>query len=459
MAKEQQRLLPPKPPEKQVPRPKPAVPQAATTNEMNEIMKTAITDEQCIPEDVPLKEAIASLMEGIENPLKTELTRDVLRAWRAIDNGVTAKTAQSRTKYWRQWQSYATAWGKNAFLSDAAPIEKGIILTAFAARVRTGFYGRGSQVRVPSVSEALAAISKTIELAGQPSPVYRFEETYILPVQRCIEGMRREDPPSTPQLALPVAVPIQSFTTAQGSSDHRLHATADLSIIAFFYLLRVGEYTAPRQAKRNGRNVRATRTVQFRVQDIGFWKTQKQLDRNSDLHTLLQADAATMKISNQKNGRMGQTIHHDSFDQDHSPVKALARRVHHILSNNDGDDSALICMYKKGNEMKAVTPNDMITSIRTSVKDLKLDEAGIDPDIVGVHSLRAGGAMSLKLHGKSDTTIMKQGRWSGLTFLQYIHNQIGHLSKDLSTTMATAIPFLNIAAIQPPTQHAPALNN
>ena len=58
MAKERQRLLPPKPPEKQVPRPKPAVPQAATTDEMNEIMKTAITDEQCIPEDVPLKEAI-----------------------------------------------------------------------------------------------------------------------------------------------------------------------------------------------------------------------------------------------------------------------------------------------------------------------------------------------------------------------------------------------------------------
>jgi hypothetical protein len=88
-----------------------------------------------------------------------------------------------------------------------------------------------------------------------------------------------------------------------------------------------------------------------------------------------------------------------------------------------------------------------------------LDQAGIDPDIVGVHSLRAGGAMSLKLQGESDTTIMKQGRWSGLTFLQYIHNQIGHLSKDLSKTMATEIPFLNIAAIQPPSQHAPALNN
>ena len=271
--------------------------------------------------------------------------------------------------------------------------------------------------------------------------------------------MRREDPPSTPQLALPVAVPIQSFKRAYATSDTRDKATADLSIIAFFYLLRVGEYTAPRQARRNNRLVRATRTVQFRVQDIGFWKDNKQLDRTSDLHKLLQADSATMKISNQKNGRMGQTIHHDSFNKQHCPIKALARRVHHILTNNGGDDAALICTYKKNNILQSVTATDMILSIRKSVKDLKLDEAGIDPDIVGVHSLRAGGAMSLKLHGHSDTTIMKQGRWSGLTFLQYIHNQIGHLSKNLSSTMATEIPFLNIAAIQPPSQHAPALND
>ena len=269
--------------------------------------------------------------------------------------------------------------------------------------------------------------------------------------------MRREDPPSTPQLALPVAVPIQSYKRAYRCSDTKDRATADLSIIAFFYLLRVG--TAPRQAKRNGQLVSATRTVQFRIHDIGFWKNHQQLDRHCDLNELLQADSATMKISNQKNGRMGQTIHHDGIDEDHCPIKALARRVHHVLAHNNGDDSALLCMYNNGSAMTAVTPTDMIRSIRTSVKDLKLDKAGIDPDIVGVHSLRAGGAMSLKLHGESDTTIMKQGRWSGLTFLQYIHNQIGHLSKDLSSTMAKEIPFLNIAAIQPPSQHAPALIN
>jgi hypothetical protein len=79
---------------------------------------------------------------------------------------------------------------------------------------------------------------------------------------------------------------------------------------------------------------------------------------------------------------------------------------------------------------------------------LELHKNGIDPDLVGVHSLRAGGAMALKLQGVSDTTIKKQGRWTSMTFLQYIHNQIAHLSKDLSTKMSTNLTFINVASIE-----------
>jgi hypothetical protein len=259
--------------------------------------------------------------------------------------------------------------------------------------------------------------------------------------------MKREDPPSIPQLAVPVAVPIKCHDMAYSTNCAKQQATADLALIAFFYLLRVGEYTAPRQVRRNNEWVRATRTVQFRIKDVGFWKDGTHLSREEPLSKLQDADAATLKISNQKNGRMGQTIHLDSTTDVHSPVKALARRVHHILTNG-GHDATQICMYNQDHCLVAVTPADMILAIRTSVLALGLDKAGIDPDIVGVHSLRAGGAMALKLHGESDTTIMKHGRWSGLTFLQYIHNQIGHLSKDLSKKMARPIPFLNIASIQ-----------
>ena len=73
----------------------------------------------------------------------------------------------------------------------------------------------------------------------------------------------------------------------------------------------------------------------------------------------------------------------------------------------------------------------MLKAVRQSAKSLKLHENGIDPDLIGAHSLRAGGAMALKLQKVNDTTIQKQGRWQSTTFLQYIHNQIAHLTKDL----------------------------
>ena len=95
-----------------------------------------------------------------------------------------------------------------------------------------------------------------------------------------------------------------------------------------------------------------------------------------------------------------------------------------------------------------VTPKHMIQGIRAAVATLELDTTGINPDLVGVHSLRAGGAMALKLQGEQDTTMMKMGCWTSLTFLQYIHNQIAHLSKDISTKMSKHLHFQNISAIE-----------
>ena len=87
-------------------------------------------------------------------------------------------------------------------------------------------------------------------------------------------------------------------------------------------------------------------------------------------------------------------------------------------------------------------------TVRSTASALDLQKQAIDLDLVGAHSLRAGGAMALKLHGYNDTTIIKMGRWMSLTFLQYVHNQIAHLSKDISKKMSIELPFVNVAAIE-----------
>jgi hypothetical protein len=70
-------------------------------------------------------------------------------------------------------------------------------------------------------------------------------------------------------------------------------ATAHLIVLAFYFLLRVGEYTLPSQS-------RLTRTVQFRLCDFRFWQGQTLLPLNSDTAILAAALSVTLTMDNQK---------------------------------------------------------------------------------------------------------------------------------------------------------------
>ena len=121
--------------------------------------------------------------------------------------------------------------------------------------------------------------------------------------------------------------------------------------------------------------------------------------------------------------------------------------VHHILSCG-GTDATLLCSFMDKGVWRYVESSDVVRMVKSTVSALHLEKTGLDPNLVAAHSLRAGGAMALKLHGYSDTTIAKMGRWTSLTFLQYIHNQIACLSRDISRKMSMELPFVNIAAIK-----------
>ena len=386
-------------------------------------------------------------MVRMQAPHCTGFLRDCFSAWGAAANGVTPKTHASWQKYWGHWVQYATRAGIDPFLGPTvAPIERDIVTGAFAARVRSGSYGLGHRVKAGSVTDALSAISKTIELAGRPSQLYRSDGKYQLFIERVVEGFCRNDPPTVPQLAVPVVVAHSAFGTFASSPSPSVRRTSCLVIVAFYFLLRVGEYIKPRRVRRNGKMVPATRTCQFTVGNVGFFREGRVIPRTAPLSDLLQADLATLKIRNQKNGRMGQTITQHATKKDMCPVKALAQIVREILQDG-GTDDTLLCAFKSQDEWLSVESNHVVAMVRDVATNLGLAKQAIDPDLIGAHSLRAGGAMALKLHGYDDTTIMKMGRWTSLTFLQYIHNQIAHLSKDISRKMSIELPFVNVAAI------------
>jgi hypothetical protein len=351
---------------------------------------------------------------------------------------------ETRRKFWKDWCGYVKPFNTSPYLDDKRA-DTLLILVGFAERVRRGNYGRGKTVGVQQVTVALRAIGKTCELAGKPNPVYRAEQKYLLPIERQVECYRREDPPPVPELAVPVAVPNWLCKQGMKSGASRKNQAVGLQvIIGFYFLLRVGEYT---NTRRN-QSPTGTRTKQFSVGDVGFWKNGNVLPRRSNLATLLTADEATMIISNQKNGIRGDQLHHEANGTEFCPVKALAHRIHHILSNGGTEESVLSTYFEDDGEIAFLRGDDIVKGVRRAVIALDLPKAGIKAEQVGSHSLRAGGAMAMKLNGSDRDTIRKFGRWNSDTFLMYIHNQIAHLSAGVSKLMARFVPFRNISGIE-----------
>jgi hypothetical protein len=192
------------------------------------------------------------------------------------------------------------------------------------------------------------------------------------------------------------------------------------------------------------RTSRRTRTVQFRVSDVRFYRNGLLLPNSSPLHVLLQADGVSLCIDNQKNGTRGETNHHHALPGTViCPVCALARRVAAVMSAVNDQATPISFLGMPAGPSSHATAAMIRKTVRYAVTGLGLHRQGIRAQDVGSHSLRAGGAMAMKLNGCDLITIMKNGRWTSLTFLTYIHNQIAHLGANITGRMANPVPFFS----------------
>ncbi len=81
-----------------------------------------------------------------------------------------------------------------------------------------------------------------------------------------LDGYGKVDPATTKKLPVQLDVPELLVTTAYNFSGMvKDKAVADLTMIAFYYLLRVEEYTV-----KGSRNL-TKQTVQFKYEDVTFF--------------------------------------------------------------------------------------------------------------------------------------------------------------------------------------------
>jgi hypothetical protein len=118
-----------------------------------------------------------------------------------------------------------------------------------------------------------------------------------------LKSCKSDDPPAFPQQAIPSST-IWWIATQMGSSqNHQTRLTAHLIILAFFFLLRAGEYTGSSDKQR---------TIPLRKRDVRMWHAGIILPNDAPLDVLLTADAVTICLENQRMGTRTQcytTLH------------------------------------------------------------------------------------------------------------------------------------------------------
>ena len=320
-------------------------------------------------------------------------------------------------------------------------------LTGFAHGVQTGFFGYGRQIQGSTVSQAITAIGQTIVLARNVNPTKVMGSDKFLPaIQVVLDGYSKTDPPTNKKLPVEADVPELLIDLGYGKNGTpHSQAIGDLSLIAFYYLLRIGEYTI--KGTRNN----TKQTVQFKLEDVRFFKRNKHgiltcLPNNAPPSLFLTADSATLKLDNQKNGWKGVCVHQEANGEEFKcPVRALARRVLH-LRNNKADSKTFLSTFFQNNARYDVCGEDISKGLKMAAAILQYPiTRGIPVDRVDTHSLRSGGANALSLAGYSDTQIQKMGRWKGATFKEYIRKELHCFSEGMTKNMKRNFKFVNVS--------------
>lgn len=232
--------------------------------------------------------------------------------------------------------------------------------------------------------------------------------------------MRDKDDPQ--KRSYPANVPIVRNLRAVLDVNHAKHGQAnqhviDLTIVAYFWLLRPAEYTYSSDTKRS---------QAFRLRDIFFYVGDKIYSATSaslndvDITTVT---AAALTFTDQKNAVRGEQVaQRATNDPLMCPAKALFRLVLHHRSHNAPPETALCDFYDASAKLRTVPPAWITAGLRYSAMDLH-DKMGIDPYLLSARSLRPGGATALLCAQIDKDSIQLLGRWKSDAMLRYLRIQ------------------------------------
>ncbi len=213
---------------------------------------------------------------------RNEFRSDLGLVAQAVRSGVVSSRARAADKQWDRWVDFCQEQGWDPWLYEfEAPVP---ILQVFAARYRDGRIApSGNPVRSRTVEDALRSVGQTFASMGSQDIRKNQVGGIDFRIQRQLKSYAKADPPPDRVKPIPIPIIFHCLAAAFGATGSlALQAIADMIVLAFFFLLRPGEYTGT-----------PSDTTPFRRRSGFAWNQQQQLSKITRPRAFLAANIAS----------------------------------------------------------------------------------------------------------------------------------------------------------------------
>lgn len=366
-----------------------------------------------------------SFLSDLDAHKRERFLRDLRAAKEEAAAGVSVGRAKAATSVWEIWQNFCADMGIDPFLEaiqDQVPF-----LQVFAQRVRSGeLAANGHPILARSVEDYLRHVAQTFQGVGARDPRKQpGERTVDFRLQRQQAAWKKKDPPPHRVKPVPLQIIRHIARLATFSALASSKAISDMIILAFFFLLRPGEYVDTN-----------SESTPFTLADVSLYFGNTYLDfATATDQQLLTATRVSLTFTTQKNGVRGEVIGLcASGDPLLCPVKAAARRVIYLRNNNAPPGTPLARLFTVSDDITSIKPRDITRTIQQAVRSIGVN-LGFLPSDVSARSLRAAGANALLLADVDPNIIRLIGRWKSDEMLRYLHVQAAPLMEQYAKKM------------------------
>ena len=206
-----------------------------------------------------------------------------------MQRGVSTGRSAASNTHWDKWVEFVNILGLDPFLHSIQ--DKIPILQVFLLQVRTGqLAAQGRQIKSRSAEDYLRSVAQTYLTLGAPDPRADDAGNVDFRIQRMLKSYSKADPAPNRVKPVPVQVLRRIMAVALASNDPFLIATADMICVAFFFLLRPGEYA-----------ISPSESTPFELKDVQLFIGQRRLNLETALDAELLSATFASNLSNSRN--------------------------------------------------------------------------------------------------------------------------------------------------------------